>query len=530
METVPDSKPAGPPPPETLRGEIERFLESCRRPAIIEAGLDPLPLNEGMFTLSCRGGLLLLEAWDETRTFVRRVNRVEGQRGGRLRLTVQKFGGGTLRLAIVDLEDARAAPALRRNRQESLTQHLATMLARQLPGWRVERLTSGADLEHTLSPAHARAYAVHQQRRMAVLCAPGGGGDESLTFGLLWLDYLRRRVAPSQVQGLVLFVPRGEEDTTRLRIRHLDPEKAHLKLFVYDELGEQEVSLEDTGNLIARLARWQPADVEAAPAAHAWSRQLAREPGVEAVETGGGMLSLRVAGLEFARAEGPRLWLGVGRKRRAKSLAEAVQLARSLAGVRLDADAPFRHALARAHPEARLESLVRGDIPTLDAGLRPDPIYGQVCALTGRDRGIADLLAIDNAGRLAVIELKASEDPHLPLQALDYWIRVRHHAAEGAFGPAGYFPGLTVRPDPPRLLLVGPALRFHPTTETLLGFFPSDMQVERIGLGVEWHRRFRVILRVTGAARPEWPAPPREGHDHPVHTTDPPRYLAFESE
>lgn len=530
METVPDSKPAGSPPPETLRGEIERFLESCRRPAIIEPGLDPLPLKEGSFALSCRGGLLLLEAWDENRTFVRRVNRVEVQRGGRLRLAAQKFGGGTLQLALVDLEDARATPSLRRNRQESLAQRLAGMLARQFPGWRVDGLTAGADLEHTLSPSYPRALAVRQQRRIAVLCAPEGGGDGALTFGLLWLDYLRRRAAPAPVRGLALFVPRGEEDTTRLRIRHLDPAKAQIQLFIYDGEGEQEASLEDTGNLIARLARWQPADPEGPQTAFHWARDLAREPGVEAVETGGGMLSLRIAGLEFARAAGQQLWLGVGRKRRATSLAEGLELARRVAEVRLNADAPFGHVLARAHPEARLESLVRANLHVLDANLRDAPVYGQLCALSGRDRGIADLLAIDHLGRLTVIELKASEDAHLPLQALDYWIRVRHHAAEGEFTAAGYFPGLAVRPHPPRLLLVAPALRFHPTTETLLGFFPSDIQVERIGLGVEWHRSFRVILRVAGAARPEWPAPPREGHDHSVHPTDPPRHLAFESE
>ncbi|MDA2915079.1 hypothetical protein MYX77_14205, partial [Acidobacteriia bacterium AH_259_A11_L15] len=28
-------------------------------------------------------------------------------------------------------------------------------------------------------------------------------------------------------------------------------------------------------------------------------------------------------------------------------------------------------------------------------------------------------------GNLVVIELKVSADPHLPLQALDYWMRVR---------------------------------------------------------------------------------------------------------
>ena len=36
-----------------------------------------------------------------------------------------------------------------------------------------------------------------------------------------------------------------------------------------------------------------------------------------------------------------------------------------------------------------------------------------------------DLLTLDRNGRLTVIELKADEDLHLPLQALDYWIRVR---------------------------------------------------------------------------------------------------------
>ena len=36
-----------------------------------------------------------------------------------------------------------------------------------------------------------------------------------------------------------------------------------------------------------------------------------------------------------------------------------------------------------------------------------------------------DLLTVDRCGRLLVIELKADEDLHLPLQGLDYWLRVR---------------------------------------------------------------------------------------------------------
>jgi hypothetical protein len=43
-----------------------------------------------------------------------------------------------------------------------------------------------------------------------------------------------------------------------------------------------------------------------------------------------------------------------------------------------------------------------------------------VPALAGGDRGVLDLLGITRQGRLVVIELKASEDIQMPLQAVDY--------------------------------------------------------------------------------------------------------------
>ena len=95
-----------------------------------------------------------------------------------------------------------------------------------------------------------------------------------------------------------------------------------------------------------------------------------------------------------------------------------------------------------------------------------------------------DLLAADRAGRLAVVELKASADLHLPLQALDYWIRVKWHLDRGEFTAHGYFPGLPLRPEPPRLLLVSPSLEFHPTTETILSYFSPA--IERSASG--WRR------------------------------------------
>ena len=160
------------------------------------------------------------------------------------------------------------------------------------------------------------------------------------------------------------------------------------------------------------------------------------------------------------------------------------------------------HPLYRQFPEAWLESQARAHLDVIDASLLRDPVYGQVPAFAGGERGILDLLAIDYSGRLAVVELKASADIHLPLQALDYWVRVAWHLDRSEFSDNGYFPGRELRSEPPRLLLVSPSLEFHPTTETILSYFAPHIEVERIGLAVEWRRGLETMFRLRGAERP----------------------------
>jgi len=58
-------------------------------------------------------------------------------------------------------------------------------------------------------------------------------------------------------------------------------------------------------------------------------------------------------------------------------------------------------------------------------------VYAQVFANAGGEHGILDLLTVTRSGRLAVIELKASEHIHLPLQAADSWLRVRRQLQTG---------------------------------------------------------------------------------------------------
>jgi hypothetical protein len=156
---------------------------------------------------------------------------------------------------------------------------------------------------------------------------------------------------------------------------------------------------------------------------------------------------------------------------------------------------PPAASCGRLNPEAVIEDQVRSQIRQIDAGLRPEPVYGQVPAFAGCDRGIMDLLGISYEGRLTIVELKASESVHLPLQALDYWIRVQWHLKRGDFPRHGYFPGLALSKQAPRLLLVAPAMRFHSTNERVVRFFDPRIEVEMVGVAPGWTGPVRVLCR-----------------------------------
>jgi hypothetical protein len=132
-------------------------------------------------------------------------------------------------------------------------------------------------------------------------------------------------------------------------------------------------------------------------------------------------------------------------------------------------------------------------------------MYSQVPALSSGERGLLDLLTLDRSGRLVVIELKADEDLHLPLQALDYWIRVRalnddRQSISGgrpltAFERQGYFDGAEVSSLAPMLMLAAPALRIHPANEPVLRYFSPQVEWELIAVSEHWRRDLKVVFR-----------------------------------
>jgi hypothetical protein len=154
-------------------------------------------------------------------------------------------------------------------------------------------------------------------------------------------------------------------------------------------------------------------------------------------------------------------------------------------------------------PERWLESVLRRDVEPLDAHLDPAHVYTQVPAFAAADRGMLDLLGVTDDGRLAVIELKADEDLHLALQGLDYWVRVRWHHLQnpdnatglGEFQRHGYFGGVRLSADAPRLYLVAPALRVHPATEIVLHYLSPRVEWILVALDERWRAKVKAVWR-----------------------------------
>lgn len=496
---------AAPRAEDAVRNAVQRFLEAARNPIAIEAGEDPIALGSDNFVLSEGIRHVTLECWDARRNLTRRIVGVRNAKAGMLELATEQFWGRRGVLLLVDLAHPAQSRAEQRSGRLKFRERFRLSLRRQFPDWKLVELSTEADLEHSLSPAYPRALLRKGRQGWAAIGAPEDAADPdaALSFGLIWLDYLRRRETGLEVGGLALFLPAGSEVTTCHRVRYLDAQRAQYAVFVHSPDGSEEaVDSRGYANFATRLEAFRAAG--AGGEAAAWLERLATIDGVEHVGLPDGNVSLRVRGLEFARTSGRELLFGLDRKHIAGSsmIAEVEELARGLARLRNAAASDRSNPLYTRYPEAWLQSQVRARLRTIDATLREAPVYEQAPQFAAGRRGVLDLLAADDAGRLAVIEIKASQDIQLPLQALDYWMRVKWHLEREEFSERGYFPGIAVRAEAPRLLLVAPALEFHPTNETILRYISSAVEIERIGVGLEWKQDLRVMFRWPRGAEP----------------------------
>ena len=511
--------------PESLAKTLAEFLDGSRAAIVVEDGAVVFDLAESKYSISGAYGKCLMQLWSSERNIVRRVLDAE-VKGTTLRLQVQRLGQARpTRLDICRDRDQRT-PAARRAARSAYEPGLRRVLERNFPGWSVVKLTTSMDLERSFGPAYLRGWMRQGQRALAIVGVNDqemqATVDGALTCGILWLEECRlaqqdRRV----VEGLVLVVPKGAATLTAQRAAHLHPTAAKWHVNEFDQREDTLIRLEigDRGNLSTRLVR----AVDEGQVLERFAASIARIrdilPDAEIVVLSPAAISFRRCGLEFAQARvahdprnfqlGEEIVFGLGPEERVldqRNEAQFADLVRLAAAVR-HKDGPKNHPLWRMHPERWLEAVVGENIAALDSRLRPDYVYRQVPAFSAADRAMIDILAATREGRLAVVELKADEDIHLPLQGVDYWSRVAWHQSRGEFAMFGYFPGNEMSPEKPLLMLVAPALHVHPSTDTILRYLSPEIDWELLGLDERWREELRVVFRKRNP-RPEIVAVP----------------------
>jgi hypothetical protein len=489
-----------------LAAELEVSLREIATAASVEVrenGGRVAPLAGFSWEVRGAADKPLLHLWSEQFNLTRRVLAITDHSDQRLLLAVERFGRNKPdRLEFVRTDFDR--PARARSREE-FCQRLGRILCEQFPDETVESLTISQDLEHSLSGNYARGLLRSGSSHWAVFAVPDDESQESaengLTFALLWLQRAGQMSRRGFLAGLRLIVSQSACRGVAHRFHVLDP-KVRLELYEYDPVREtlQPFDPRTNGNLDSWLVPHRESQsllhqARAAldPVVALCPKAITVHPAVESRE-----VWLRFRGLAVARWEDGKVFFGDRDAREKLSPASwpvLKRLVKALENHRHPLASETRHALYRSQPERWLESIVREDVTRIDVALDPRFVYAQVFANAGGEHGILDLLTVTRTGRLAILELKATEHIHLPLQSADYWLRVRRHLEQGDFARYGYFAGIELQPAPPLVYLVAPALRFHPTTDVLLRYLSPEIEVIRVGLAESWRSGLRVVMR-----------------------------------
>lgn len=485
-----------------LRSCLQEFLASGNL-EIRESGGRVTPLSPVSWEVRGAPEKPLLHLWAENCNLTRRVLAITERSPERLALAVECFGRS--KPERMDLVRRDFQRSVKRISREGFCEQLRRVLAEQFPDETVEKLSIAPDLEHTLSRIYARGISRKGATRCAFLAVPEGETpdaiESSLTYALLWLGHARQSPARGLISFLRLILPAGTAGSFSDRLRALNPQLA-IQVFEQNSLNEQITRVEPyaDGNVNTRLFPRREVELLKSRANDALAPIVALVPeaiSIHAVPQEEEVV-LRLRGLTFARWQDGRVYFGIGTKMEELSSATENRLKRlvtQLHNFRSPLARDTRHPLYRAQAERWMQALVARDLTRVDINLDPEHLYEQVFARAGRQHGVLDLLAVTHTKRLAILELKATENPDLPLQAAEYWARIRRHQAHGDLTRYGYFPGMELQSSPPLVYLVAPTLRYHPTTAAILSYLNPEMEVIRVGLAEDWRRGLRVMMR-----------------------------------
>ena len=496
---------------EQIAAQIEEYLASAPAAVVIEDGAVLFDFTSAHYSVSPEREKCVLQIWSDERNVVRRV---VGStiKNDSLRLSVMRMGQAKPSVLEIHANADRRTPSARRVMRAQFQRLMERLIAKTFPGWTLGKFSSAADLEKSLGPAYTRGWVRRGQQYFAVLGVSGAETqatiDAAVSMAILWLEQCREKFADrAVVEGACVCVPQGHGSAVRLRLAHLDRTAAKWRMFEIEAHNEsmEEVDTYDIGNLATRLVHCPHSDQVRERMKHSIARIRAAIPQAAAVITTASEVSFRLLGLEFARARAgasrgfrieEKIYFGPGAGE-IELNEEMEPLFREMIARLLETRyrRERNHPLFRMDSERWLESIVQRDVSVLDDRLDPSCVYAQVPAFAATDRAMIDLLGVTRQGRLAVIELKADEDLHLPIQGLDYWARVRWHHRRGEFQAHGYFPGRELSPDDPLLIMAAPSLHVHPTTDKLLRHLSPEIEWKLLGLDERWRDGVRVVFR-----------------------------------
>ena len=452
--------------------------------------------------------------WHDTRHQIRLLFNTPGGRligivksleltpyGARI-LLAGKSGQGLGTLDVIWKESNR-----RFENPDSMLELARTWMGQQAPGATILSCARRSDRAASLSRFFLRVHGRFRQKDFLLLASPVTEGrdrtPEMLGQALIWAQILRRRGLLRGIPRVILLAPWDLSAVLHHRAGLLDRARAIVELWECRPCGRE-----------WRLRRAPPPPE---PVEHVdyhwpvlgpfrWSQVLAdvidlapsdirRHPRFQEYD------SLRLRGLEFARAEGAardRVTFGIGPQRTELTADNFRQLRELVEGIlyyRRPDSPDEHHRYFRLQAERWLESLILDDVARLFPELAPGSVYSQIPVYLGSEQGRVDILGAGLDGTLVVMELKVSEDPGLPLQALDYWGRVVQHNNSGDFVRRGYFSEVKLNRQPPRIYLVSPVFSFHDTTEKILHFTNPGIEMYKIALNSDWRCGVRILSR-----------------------------------
>jgi len=498
---------------EALTRTLQDFLSDASGAVVLADHAVAFDLAQARYSVSGEHNKCLLHLWSTERNTVRRVLDAEVKNGS-LRLSVQRLGQSHPSKLEICRDRDRRSPSAKRAARAAYEQKLKRAIERHFPGFSITRLTTGVDLEKSFGPIYARGLLRKGQTAFALLGVNAtetqNSIDAALTLGILWLDLCRQSsTGVMLVEGLIIFVPAGCSAVVRERISNLNHSAVKWRMFEFDERHDAlaEVDCSDRGNIATRLVHATNETAALERFDESITRVQTILPNCEVAILSPAEISFRWRGLEFARARmgaeavtfrgKQEIVFGVGAEEcilEDRNWTMFVQLITALRDAR-HPYGPRQNRLFRMHPERWLESLVRADVSVIDERLEAESVYSQVPAFSAADRAMIDVLTLTHGGRLAVVELKADEDIHLPVQGLDYWARVQWHQGREEFLGFGYFGGRVLSDESPLLFLVAPALHVHPATDVILRYFSPEIDWVFVGIDERWREGVRVVFR-----------------------------------